>query len=280
MTDKTAAKPDGMTGQASTPATKRPRKRSPNYPVLNLEDAIARTKVLYDEDATHYMPIHLAHERWKYKPFGSIADQTTAALRAYGLLDVDGEAKKRRVRVSDSGERVIRSAPNRDVLIREAALRPAIHRELWEKFAQSGLPSDGLIRSYLEWERPAGTFNKDVVDDVIKRFRETIEFANLKTGDIIEDGKGEDGGRDGEDDPPEKQKRDRDHKSRMNRDRQVTKDSVEEVFNVPEGGEVVIQFPSRLSVDTFTDLSDWLKIVLRKIERSVQRAESEESAGS
>lgn len=44
----------------------------------------------------------------------------------------------------------------------------------------------------------------------------------------------------------------------------------EEVFTVPEGGEIVLQFPASLSPDTFQDFQDWLKIAVRKIGRLVR----------
>ena len=44
----------------------------------------------------------------------------------------------------------------------------------------------------------------------------------------------------------------------------------EEVFNVPEGGQVILQFPATMSSDTFTDLKDWLQIAIRKIGRCVR----------
>jgi hypothetical protein len=198
--DETMTKKKAQSTVNATETSKRSRKRSPNYPILNLEDAIARAKALYDKDGTHPMRIQAAHERWEYKPLSSQADQTTAALKSYGLLEVEGAGDKRRVRVSSTGERILREAPDQDTLRREAALRPLIHKELWEKYSENGLPSDKNIQDYLEWEREGGTFNKDVVESVVNRFRQTIDFAGLAKTDIMGSGAEENGDKGDEDD--------------------------------------------------------------------------------
>ena len=43
----------------------------------------------------------------------------------------------------------------------------------------------------------------------------------------------------------------------------------EEVFMVPEGGEVVLQFPPRLTSATFADLKAWIDLTIRKLSRLV-----------
>jgi hypothetical protein len=40
-----------------------------------------------------------------------------------------------------------------------------------------------------------------------------------------------------------------------------------EVFAL-EGGEAILQWPAQLSAESFQDLQDWLKLILRKAERA------------
>jgi len=69
-------------------------------------------------------------------------------------------------------------------LLKQSALRPAIHAELWQKYS-GNIPGDELIRHYLAFDRPEGTFNMESVGGFIARFRETIAFANLTQSDTI-----------------------------------------------------------------------------------------------
>lgn len=252
---------------------KRLRHRSPNYPFLDLKAAIDCTAVLYRADGKHPMTVELAHHRWKYRAFSSGGEQTVAALRAYGLINVDGQGKKRKVRVSDSAERIIRKAPNHEELLREAALKPAIHHELWARYSQSGLPSNENIRTYLEWDREEGTFNKEVIDGVIKRFRDTLELAKLPNENIVENGHetkevNENDDNDSPKPPPRLEQQDR--RARLRGGEVILNQSREEVFVVPEGGEIILQYPAKLTTATFEDFKDWLNIAIRKIGRTVQ----------
>ena len=43
---------------------------------------------------------------------------------------------------------------------------------------------------------------------------------------------------------------------------------MQDVFSTPEG-EIILRWPTRLSEATIQDVKDWLKIVERKISRSV-----------
>ena len=43
----------------------------------------------------------------------------------------------------------------------------------------------------------------------------------------------------------------------------------QDVFSLDDGGEVTISWPVPLTPDMITDIKDWLKIVERKITRSV-----------
>lgn len=173
---------------------KKHRSRSPNHPSLSLRDAVDKTAELRAKFGTHEVPVHLAHRLWKYKEHGSAGNQCVAALKAYGLIDVKGEGTSRRVLVSSIGDRIIRNAPDRQSLLKQAALSPAVHREVLEHYGGAGLPDDALLRQYLVWDRPEGSrFNEDSVDGFIARLKETLALSGVTNNDIIEPKDGEDG---------------------------------------------------------------------------------------
>jgi len=47
----------------------------------------------------------------------------------------------------------------------------------------------------------------------------------------------------------------------------------EDVFSLQEG-DVTLQWPEALSAESYQDLEDWTKLLLRKIKRSVQEPAS------
>ncbi len=118
---------------------------------------------------------------------GGAGNQVVAAMKAYGLVDVTGQGNDRKVRLSTEGDRIVRNAPDRENLLKTAALRPPIHRELWDHFQDQGgiPPSNDLLKHYLVWDRPEPRFNDRTVDGFIADFRDTLAFAKLETGDII-----------------------------------------------------------------------------------------------
>ena len=175
-------------------ATKKKRTRSPNYPLVSLTAGVEHAQALFDRDRRHPVPILIAHERWDFKRGSGAGNQCAAALRSYGLIQIEGKGDNRKLSVTEEGERIVRSAPNRAKLLRAAAMMPPIHAELWEKYRDAGLPSDEVIKNYLIWERADGRFNEDVVDGVIRRFRETIAFAGLDSSSIIEEDNGDESG--------------------------------------------------------------------------------------
>jgi hypothetical protein len=178
------------TEKVSVGAKGRSKDRSPNYPMIDLGKALEKAEIIHGIYKMHEMPIGMAHERLGYKPHSGIGNQCVAALRAYGLLNVIGQGEQRKVSISTDGDRIIRKAPNRDQLLKEAALRPAINGEIWEHFSSTGgIPTDDLLRHYLVWDRPDPKFNEKSVDGFIADFRATLALAKMEGGGIIGDEK-------------------------------------------------------------------------------------------
>ena len=67
--------------------SKKRRERSPSYPSIDLETAIQKLKIVYDQESRHPVPISAILEHWKYGPKSSYGLVTLAALLKYGLLE-------------------------------------------------------------------------------------------------------------------------------------------------------------------------------------------------
>lgn len=164
------------------PAASRPKHRSPIYPAFDLATALDRTAQLWQHAGRHYVPMADAMRVWGYSPKSSGGLQTVAAMKRFGLLDDEGSANRRQVRVSDLGRTIVTDEPGsveRATRIKQAALLPKIHRELWEEHAGS-LPPDSTLRFKLVNDR---AFSESAARDLIEEFRKTLDFAGLTEED-------------------------------------------------------------------------------------------------
>jgi len=165
----------------SSAGTKPPRHRSPNYPATNLAKAVDMASTLQQNFRGHHVPIATAHITLGYKAQGSTAQQAIASMSYFGLLEDDGSGDKRHVRVSERAAKIIGNHADRPRLLKEAALQPAIHSEIWDKFysAADGLAPDDTIRQYLVFDRASAKFNPEAVPGFLDQFKKTISFSKL-----------------------------------------------------------------------------------------------------
>lgn len=158
---------------------KKRRDRSPSYPAIPLNVAVDKVRDLYRQEKAYLTPIETVLEHWKYSPKSGSGAVAVAAALKFGLVEDEGSGPNRRVKVSDLGLRIVRDtrehSPDRDRLLRDAALLPTIHRELWEKYGGS-LPSDANLRHALKFEYG---FTDVGATEFAREFRSTIAFAGL-----------------------------------------------------------------------------------------------------
>lgn len=259
-----------MAEQSENNKIKKPRLRSPNHPYLSLPDALKRAEQILEHEGSHEIPVAVAHERWGYKRYASIADQSVAALKAYGLLDVEGNAKKRRVKVTERARRIIKNAPDRQELLQKAALEPDIHKEMWDRSkSNGGLPSDETLREYLLWEREDGTFNENAVDAFIEHMKATFRLAKVIDDDIMDRESDNEADESREEmtalvaeDPETSESMDEEHHPK--RVKQVIRD-----FPIPlmSGGIAVVKVPFPMSKEDF----DQLQATLTAWEKALTR---------
>ena len=216
-----------------TEKVKKPKHRSPNFPAINLQKAVELTGKLLDEFGKHEIPVNLVNKAWGYQEEGSSSgNRCVAAVKAFGLIDVTGFGKNRKVKVSDYGYRIHENAPDRAKILKIVVLLPEIHSTVWEHFNGS-LPNNDLLKNYLLWEHEP-KFNKQSVSTFISEFRDSISFAKLESSSYneVED---EDSG-DDEDESPEIK--------------------VGDLVNWESQG--MLQFPEPKEVTGFSECKEWV----------------------
>lgn len=237
--------------------------RSPAYPYVSLRKALSRVKALYEAEGKHAVPPSSAYKAWGIGAKSSGARQTLAALKLFALVTYIGKAKERQVRVSDFAVKIIldkrADTSMRDELIRRVALNPLIYTELWQKYG-ADLPSDATIETYLLLERD---FNENAVSGLIADYKDTLEIAKLSEPDKMSPDEG------AELTPiPEVPTQAGLRPLPPLKRREVKPSMKEDVYTLKEG-DVVFQWPDRLSPESYEDLKDWTTLLLRKIARHV-----------
>lgn len=166
-------------------AAKRARPRSPGYPGITLEQAVSRAQAIYNNEkgGAHFVPLEVIFEHWGYAPKSGGARVAFAALNYFGLLESKGSGPNKSAKLSDRALDILVSeapdSPRRIKALKDAALAPAIHEEIW-KAHPKGLPSEGALRVNLVRER---SFTETGAQEFIRQFLDTIKYANLAAGD-------------------------------------------------------------------------------------------------
>ncbi len=171
--------------------------RSPGYTSTTIKEALEKTKKLRDYGpARKPIAIDAALKVLGYSPRSGGGMQLVASMKKYGFLEDSGSTDTRAVRVSDLANSILLdarpSSPERDSLIRKAALTPKLNAEIRERWPH-GLPDDSTIRYWLASER---AFNEKYIPAYLKALRETFEYAKLDsapdTGDDSDEAEFED----------------------------------------------------------------------------------------
>jgi hypothetical protein len=150
------------------------RDRSPQFPYLGLGKALERLAVINEKAKRHDVRVADIAGDWKLSPKSSSTDRNVAALIAYGLVEESGSGDGRKIKISDTGWRILEDQrPGiKESLLAEAALKPPI---IWE-YAQrwgDGRPDDSHALSLLKFE---GGFTDDGAAQFLRVFDETMGF--------------------------------------------------------------------------------------------------------
>jgi hypothetical protein len=170
-----------MTSPPEPTSARRPSGRSPSFPAISLETAIRRARELYERERQHPTPIEKIVQHWGYKGMTGPANLSIAALKKFGLLTDEGKGAERRGRLTHLAVDIIANPDHlaRVESIKQAALMPSAHRELWDRYGND-LPSDVNLR----WElvRQRG-FTEGGAEDFVRGYKQTVAFAQLEASD-------------------------------------------------------------------------------------------------
>ena len=147
------------------------RSRSPNYPLLNIEQAIEATRSVFSKEVRNKMAREVLAKNLGYKSLNGRALGKIAALKAYGLIEGSGNE----LQVSDDAVILLEAptdAPERQETLHRCALRPPLFAELSSEF--DTLPSDENLRFSLIRRK----FTPDAAEKATQVYRETISIVS------------------------------------------------------------------------------------------------------
>lgn len=249
--------------------------RGPAYPFVNLQEAVDFAKKMYSYSRRSPADANsVIQEGWGYSPASSSGKKILAALGYFGLTESDSSSGGRKVKLTERAYRILIddvNSPERKQALRDAALSPKAYLLCWTRWGTDMPPS---MRSTLIFNEG---FVESTVDGFLADYKKTIEYAGL-----LDDS--EMSASISEEPEPEmvesQQVTDRQnvpaHPAVMpSSDRanpqiaaNPSADDRSDVFSLDEG-PVRLSWPKTLSSESFQDLSDWLELMKRKIQRSV-----------
>lgn len=151
------------------------RVRSPNYPVISLNEAVQKVRIVYQSENRHAATREVVAKCLGYSSLNGASASLVSALVKYGLMQHEGD----RLKISLDGlDLALHRKGDREYAeaLQRAAFRPALFQELHEQYGTS-LPSDHNLRASLQKRG----FNPKVVDTVIRLYRDTLEFVESET---------------------------------------------------------------------------------------------------
>src|SRR6266496_2979947 len=186
-----------MTDTRAATAT---RDRSPSFPFIPLRTAIERLIAFEEHHKRAAVPPDRIGPAWGMKPNTSQAQQTIAALKAYGLLETQRGDVGRAIAVSDDGRTYLRAQQDsiKQEVIRRAAMRPKQIETYWRDWG-SDRPADAACLDALVLK---GGFSQDGAEKFLRVYDGTIAFAGLSKSDKMSADADKDGDGEDESDPP------------------------------------------------------------------------------
>jgi hypothetical protein len=160
-----------MTSEQTEKRTRRSG-RSRRYPAISLDKAIERARELYEVEGRHSTPVAEVVRAWGYSNHTSgAATSTYAAVRQFGLVEESGRGDERVARLTDLAFEIIRS-PDPTEAIRQAAMTPPVHQEMWMDYGLE-LPSERSLHWTLV--RDSG-FTEPGATDFLRQYQDTLAF--------------------------------------------------------------------------------------------------------
>jgi hypothetical protein len=242
--------------------------RSPSYPNMPLREAIEAIGKI--ETPYRSSPVDRANavKLIGYSSLSGPANKALAALAAYGLLERAGKGE---ARVSERARDILHaeSPAQRNARLFEAAMEPALYRELRERFAEIPVPPIDGVMTYLNRKG----FNPNAVRPAAKAFLETMSYLQeVGATDSHGVGVGSGGVSGDEAEAPQDAMTPQDQQFKSPPPKAGM---MQEVFNLDEG-PVTLSVPAKLSEESYEDLEAQLQLFLRRAKRRAERGETEQ----
>jgi hypothetical protein len=145
---------------------------------MSLRTALEKAQSIWNAQQKHSAHIEAVLTTIGYSKKTGPALRAIAALNQFGLTRETGSVDSRMVALSELAINYLLSndAQQRDQLLRQAALKPAIFQHLWEHYG-AFLPSDDTIKNHLIRDK---NFNATAVGELISNYRDTFDFSKLR----------------------------------------------------------------------------------------------------
>ena len=145
--------------------------RSPSYPSLPLGDAVAAIGKIEAKYRSAPVDRSDAARLIGYSSLSGPANQSLAALAAYGLVERAGKGE---MRVTQRAKAILHpdTPTERNDNLRAAAVEPQLYRELQERFAGVSSPPEEGVVSYLNRQG----FNQNVIRQASRAFLATVSY--------------------------------------------------------------------------------------------------------
>jgi len=240
------------------------RVRSPNYPAISLPEAIERVRKIYNKEHVSKASPDVVVKAMGYNGLNGASMTILSALKKYGLLEEVGKELK----VSHAALTILvdqKDSEDRIAAIRQAAFAPALFSELRQQYPDA-IPSDDNMRSFLLKRG----FLQSAVDAPIRAYRETMSLVSELPKE------------DNSTNVEEPKEAPMQNSVEQRSEQKVTPSDVpaqqqisqalagnrRDIFSLDEG-QVVLEWPEKMSAESYEDFQSWMEIQLRKIKRSI-----------
>lgn len=166
-------------GKAKTGTSGAKGVRSPNYPVIDLGEAVQRIKMVYDKEHTHPTTRENLAKAMGYGSLNGSSASVISALSKYGLLEAVGDEQ---YKISSEALDIVlhhSGEPERVQAIQKVGFLPTLFSDLRSAYGDNldRLPSDHTIQANLIKRG----FNPKTVGSAIRAYRDTMTFVNEET---------------------------------------------------------------------------------------------------
>jgi hypothetical protein len=207
------------------------------------------------------------------KPASSQASSIAAALKSFGLVEYQGSGDDLKVVLSEDGRTYLRAQQEeiKRAVLRRVALKPTAIAKYWSEWGV-GRPPDPVCLDELVFK---AKFSQPGAEAFLKVYDATIAYSGLSeatSGDELVDERRADGDSSKFDGAtsPESKAEPVAGGLRFLKSIKRGADVRQDVFNLDEG-EVLLQYPAKMSADSFEDFESWINLQLKKIKRSIDK---------